>query len=188
MVARLGGLAAAPAIIQTNGQNVLTSATQAGFECTDILSGTSTSLGLFVNQTIAASVAVSSYTGVQINNPTLNAGATISALVGFRVPDLTSFATTAYGLELLVSSGSGKFNIHAGGTAPNFFQGNLLSASGLGLYGNAAAAQSTGWGSPVNGAVVNNYNITDAGGSGSNTNKVVAQLVAVLKLVGILAA
>lgn len=47
--------------------------------------------------------------------------------------------------------------------------------------------QSTGWGSPVGGTVINNYNITDAGGANSNTNKALAQVIATLKTYGILA-
>jgi hypothetical protein len=57
----------------------------------------------------------------------------------------------------------------------------------LGVNGNNGPAQSSGWGSPVGGAVINNYNITDAGGANSNTNKAVAQIIAVLKAVGFLA-
>lgn len=56
----------------------------------------------------------------------------------------------------------------------------------LGVNGSAPPAQSTGWGTPVGGAVVANYNITDAGGANSNTNKAVAQILAVLKAVGFL--
>jgi hypothetical protein len=55
----------------------------------------------------------------------------------------------------------------------------------LGVNGNAAPAQVTGFGTPVGYAVINNYNITDAGGSNSNTNKAVAQIIKDLKAFGI---
>ena len=47
-------------------------------------------------------------------------------------------------------------------------------------------ATSTGWGSSTGGSVINNYNITDAGGSSSNTNKVVAELITLMKAAGYL--
>jgi hypothetical protein len=54
----------------------------------------------------------------------------------------------------------------------------------LGVNGNAPPAQVTGFGTPVGGAVINNYNITDAGGANSNTNKCVAEILTILKAVG----
>ena len=44
--------------------------------------------------------------------------------------------------------------------------------------------QVTGWGTPVGGSAVNNYNITDAGGANSNTNKAVAEIITYLKARG----
>jgi hypothetical protein len=38
----------------------------------------------------------------------------------------------------------------------------------------------SGWGAPVGGSVIANYNITDAGGANSNTNKTVAEIVNIL--------
>ena len=55
----------------------------------------------------------------------------------------------------------------------------------LGVNGNAAPAQVTGWGTPVGPSVISSYNITDAGGSNSNTNKAVAQIINDLKAFGI---
>lgn len=58
---------------------------------------------------------------------------------------------------------------------------------GLGLFGNVPASQSTGWGTPTGGSVENNF-----AASGSQTMAVcsaaVAQIIAVLKAVGILGA
>lgn len=66
--------------------------------------------------------------------------------------------------------------------------GVLYLDASLAMNGAAAPGQSTGWGSPVGGAVVNNYNITDAGGASSNTNKAVAQIIVVLKNLGLFGA
>jgi hypothetical protein len=51
-----------------------------------------------------------------------------------------------------------------------------------------SANQQTGWGTPIGAAVINNYNITDAGGANSNTNKALAALIVQLKLRGIIQA
>jgi hypothetical protein len=59
--------------------------------------------------------------------------------------------------------------------------------AGLGINGNAPAAQSTGWGTPTGGSVQNNY----AAGVGATllaTSDAVAQIITVLKAVGILGA
>jgi hypothetical protein len=66
--------------------------------------------------------------------------------------------------------------------------GGILAKGGLAMYGNSIPSQNTGWGSPVGAAVINNYNITDAGGANSNTNKAVAQIIAQLKLLGLFGA
>ena len=69
--------------------------------------------------------------------------------------------------------------------------GGLCIASGLGAPSGAniqfwiAPGLVTGWGTPVGGAVINNYNITDAGGSNSNTNKALAKIITDLKTLGI---
>lgn len=59
--------------------------------------------------------------------------------------------------------------------------GGMSLTCSLGVNGAAAPGQVTGWGTPVGGAVVANYNITDAGGANSNTNKAVAEIIAYLK-------
>jgi hypothetical protein len=65
-------------------------------------------------------------------------------------------------------------------------KGMLINNAGIGVFSQlgSPAGQSTGWGTPVGGAVIPNYNITDAGGASSNTNKAVAQIIAVLKAFG----
>ena len=62
------------------------------------------------------------------------------------------------------------------------------STGSIGLYGGASLwAQQAGWGTPVGGAAISSYNITDAGGANSNTNKAVAQIITALKALGIFA-
>ena len=56
----------------------------------------------------------------------------------------------------------------------------------LGVNGAAGAAAVTGWGAPVNYAVVNNYNATTEGGT--NTTKAVAYIIYALKSLGVFAA
>ena len=73
-----------------------------------------------------------------------------------------------------------------GGVTWSFNQAtNTLSAS---VSGGGAWPINTGWGAPVGGVIINNYNITDAGGANSNTNKCVAEIIAVLKAAGIIGA
>lgn len=62
----------------------------------------------------------------------------------------------------------------------------LALAASIGVNGASPPAQVTGFGTPVGGAVINNYNITDAGGANSNTNKCVAEILTVLKSYGLI--
>jgi hypothetical protein len=64
------------------------------------------------------------------------------------------------------------------------FSGTLPGS--FGLNGVTPPAQTTGWGTPVGAAVVNNYNISDAGGANSNTNKAVAEILVILKAYGMI--
>lgn len=61
-------------------------------------------------------------------------------------------------------------------------------ASTIGINGVAPPTQVTGFGTPVGGAVVASYNITDAGGANSNTNKCVAEILTILKAYGMIGA
>lgn len=67
--------------------------------------------------------------------------------------------------------------------ADNF--GQVFFYHAIAINGNTPSPQVTGWGTPVNPAVINNYNITDAGGANSNTNKAVAQIIKDLKAFGL---
>lgn len=64
--------------------------------------------------------------------------------------------------------------------------GALSITGALGWNGATPPAQITGFGTPVGGAVVASYNITDAGGANSNTNKCVAEILAIMKAHGMI--
>ena len=89
--------------------------------------------------------------------------------------------TTAGDLVIRVDT-NGLFLIGAGGVQ--------VAATGqtLGFYGATPVAKVTGFGTPVGGAVVASYNITDAGGANSNTNKCVAEILTILKSIGLIGA
>jgi hypothetical protein len=82
------------------------------------------------------------------------------------------------------SSSANTLNLINGGTATP----SLSIGGPIGISGNTPPAQLTGWGTPVGGAAISNYNITDAGGANSNTNKAVAEIIAYLKSRGDFAA
>lgn len=74
----------------------------------------------------AYSGAVTTAITLAINNPSFLSGSgTIGALYGLYVSDLVSGMNNNIGASLNVSSGSGKYNIYAGGTAQNYFAGNV---------------------------------------------------------------
>ena len=87
----------------------------------------------------------------------------------------------------LPADGTSTYNIPVmiGGNGGN--STSLQFSGPIGINGNAPPAQSAGWGSPVGAAVISNYNITDAGGANSNTNKALAEIIAILKAQGLLA-
>lgn len=62
--------------------------------------------------------------GLRIEPPTFAEGATIGYYAGLQVLDVPSL-TTAVGLHSLINAGTGKWNINAGGTAPNYFAGRV---------------------------------------------------------------
>jgi hypothetical protein len=69
------------------------------------------------------------------------------------------------------------------------FAGGTVQMSGaVGWNGATPPAQVTGFGTPVGGLVVASYNITDAGGANSNTNKCVAEILSIMKAHGMIGA
>jgi hypothetical protein len=100
---------------------------------TATLGGTTWSSAYLAGMTIAASTTASSGAGLRVINPTLASGAAIGTNYGVRVEDLT-VGTNNYGVGLAVSSGTGKYNIYANGTASNYIEGNV----GIGAIGATA--------------------------------------------------
>lgn len=74
--------------------------------------------------TAAAAVTYSQTHGLRVFDATKGAGGTITTQYGIRLDDQTQGGTN-YGINLLVSSGSNKWNIYASGTANNAFAGNV---------------------------------------------------------------
>jgi len=60
--------------------------------------------------------------GFYVSNPTT---ASVTNFRGFYATNITNFGTLAYGMELGLSSGTGKYNIYVSGTAPSHFTGNV---------------------------------------------------------------
>jgi hypothetical protein len=151
--------------------------------------------GIASNSALRASVnatgnwtfaAPSSGIGVTANGPSGN--------YGLLVQNATATANSSYGLVVYGGNGASdrcvSFNNYNNTTEFMSIRGNgnTYLSSTLGINGNAPPAQVTGWGTPVGAAVISNYNITDAGGANSNTNKAVAEIIVALKAFGLFGA
>lgn len=101
-----------------------------------------------------------------------------SAVILSLAPN-TAWETLTIGAQSLV------LNTNAGGLAATI-GANATFSGGLGLRGNAAAAQSTGWGTPTGPAVVASFSGTAA--TTAQIQAALAQIITVLKSVGILGA
>lgn len=124
---------------------------------------------------IGGSSTLSSYIGLYSGNPA--SGANVG-FIGYGNGILTGGALTD-----LIIRGAGTVKLAAGGNHLNV----SLTSTTIGVLGAAGVAQLAGWGTPVGNTVVASYNITDAGGANSNTNKAVAQIIATLKAYGLFA-
>lgn len=122
----------------------------------------------------------------------------VNAQIG-RVLFATSLNFDAGDAEIYTANGTGaNLNIAAAGALKlrsNFTLAvtidtsqKVTCAGPIGVNNAAPPAQVTGWGTPVGGAVVASYNITDPGGANSNTNKALAKIIADLKAIGFYAA
>lgn len=74
--------------------------------------------------TITSSGTISLLTGYNVANI---GHANVTSAVGVRVTDITTSASIR-GIQLSISSGSGKYNLYADGTADSFFQGKVLGS------------------------------------------------------------
>jgi hypothetical protein len=122
-----------------------TATTQYGFfiDALNNSAGTSGIVAIRVRaRTSAAAYTSSVATGLVVEGAAAGAGSTITSAYGIQVQDQT-VGTNNYGIQLLVSSGTNKYNIYASGTAQNYFAGTV----GIGTASpNASAildAQST---------------------------------------------
>jgi hypothetical protein len=79
--------------------------------------------------TVASAHTVADVAGYRAADATKGAGSTITNQHGLRITDQTQ-GTNNYGITSLVSSGTDKWNIYAGGTAQNYFAGNVQFAAG----------------------------------------------------------
>lgn len=95
--------------------------------------------------TQASSLAVTNYYHFTAENITLGAGTTLAYQAGFTVGTLNS-ATDNVGFVSNVAAGGANANFYAAGTAPNKFNGKVLS---LGTGANSGIGYGTGAGSTV---------------------------------------
>lgn len=158
--------------------------------------GTSATLGTFgaVPINILANgvggINISTAGNITIAAPTSGQALLIQGLAGvnnyaqiIHAPNTTGQSN---GLQIIAGTNASDVALGIASPAgPAFFtifgNGNTIVNQGLGVYGNTPPAQVPGWGTPVGGTAVANYNITDAGGANSNTNKAVAEIIAYLK-------
>jgi hypothetical protein len=115
-------------VYYANGVSLSTSTTAYGFFHAQEFNETTTGGGY--SFTAAPKVKASAFTmgnliGFYANVPTIGAGATVTSYTGFYVQDFSG-AGSNYGLRMRMSSGTGKWNIYADGTASNYLAGTLL--------------------------------------------------------------
>ncbi len=162
---------------------------------------------------IAGALTLSAATGVVINaNQAASSGQVVAPLqmsigtsggdypyVGYNVKTTTTsgsylYASADFASRIVFQAGGINFQTAASGASNGAITwatkialaqgGSVVFTSAVGFNGNSAPVPPSGFGTPVGGAVVANYNITDAGGANSNTNKCVAEILTVLKALG----
>lgn len=142
----------------------------------DIVAGSSTGI---IGQ-LSGNTATGGYLQIADNVNAVNRG-----YIGYGAQMFTGGAISDFGIA--AQAGILRFSIN-GGTSTQMqlsTAGALTIVGALGVNGNAAPAQSTGWGTPT-GAVVNNYN--GAAATLLQTSDALGQLLSVLKSIGILGA
>lgn len=82
--------------------------------------------------TQAASFTLPSLTHVFVNQAAFGAGSTVTNQYGFFAQSALTGATNNYGFYSNIASSSGRWNFYAGGTASNYFAGDLT------IYGGTA--------------------------------------------------
>lgn len=94
----------------------------------------------------------------------------------FQVDGNHTSVSMAAGAQSLIMAADGIFGS----------MGTIGFSGGIGLFGNSAPAQSTGWGSPTGGSVANNFSGSAA--TLPQTSAALAEVIVVLKQFGLLAA
>lgn len=84
--------------------------------------------GIDLNSRNTGAGTITNYCGLFLRDPTNSGGGAITNWYGIQVPNITQFSTIARGLDLNLASGTGKYNVYAGGTASNYFGGNVTFA------------------------------------------------------------
>jgi hypothetical protein len=93
---------------------------------------TSTVLLCSVASTLAASATTTTLTSFHTNGSTLGSGASITNQFGLFIGSGFTAATNNYGVYSGIASATGRWNFYAGGTAQNYFNGNVgIGASRL---------------------------------------------------------
>lgn len=170
--------------LQITGQGAVSINAPSAAVTTLAVAGASGTIALQVNANASgtASVAASFINGAASENWTVsieNPGAATGSNFGLLIEAGTNASDES--LNILDKTGTVQQLLLRG-------NGTLFVRAGLGINGNNPPAQSTGFGTPVGNAVVANYNINDAGGANSNTNKCVAEILAIMKQIGFIGA
>jgi len=114
--------------------------TQAGIYCNATFNSSATSTGtgfLSILGTAAISFNVTDVFNFRASNVALGAGSSVTNQYGFQIDDLTAASALNIGYSSDVSSGVGKWNFYANGTASNYFNGTVL----IGTTTNSAASK-----------------------------------------------
>jgi hypothetical protein len=152
---------------------------QASHSAQDTLAGTTLCSGFATNNSILTGTAVINYRGFEAKPLILQAGASVSNYNAFYVGAVTPGSTLNVGFNGNLPAGANNYNILCTSAAQNQLGGPL------GVNGNVAPVQSTGWGTPTGGSVANNF--PGATATLAQTSATVAQLISVLKSIGFLA-
>jgi hypothetical protein len=167
-------------ITAATGQVTLTVNGASGQPAIVAVPGSATDYGLAIEAATGGNSAIEFLINGVLQGLVGVSGAAGQMISGSAVNDLNLRSING---AVRIASGAGSSSNLTIGTS-----GNVTVAGNLGVNNVAPPAQVTGFGSPVGAAVVLNYNITDAGGANSNTNKCVAEILTVLKNFGLIGA
>jgi hypothetical protein len=140
---------------------------QAQSDVTSRLNGVGIALG-----TQATTFTISDLVAYNAEMSSIGAGSTITRLSGFNVDSSFTGGTSTYGFSSNIASGTGRWNAYMGGTASNYFNGNVqigsttptAGAEKLQVTGSVSITGTTGIGGAlaVTGAVTGSSTATFA--------------------------